>query len=152
MDKPKIIEGENYYDDRGCLNFINNFNFNNVKRFYEVSNHTRNFIRAWHGHRQEEKFVYVSKGSALVGAVRFVNPTLSDDPSQCPDFEVPYKFTLTEHRPAILHIPAGFANGFKTLTDDCKIIFFSSSSIDEAKKDDIRFKWDRWNIWQEDFR
>ncbi len=60
----KLIPGNVFADDRGFLRFINDFNFENVKRFYQVENHRQGFIRAWHGHKKEAKYVYVSKGSA----------------------------------------------------------------------------------------
>ena len=40
-------------DDRGQLRFVNDFNFANVKRFYQVENHRQGFIRAWHGHKKK---------------------------------------------------------------------------------------------------
>ena len=63
------ISGGLFADDRGFLRFVNDFDFSNVKRFYQVENHSRGYIRAWHGHNKESKYVYVAKGSALVGAV-----------------------------------------------------------------------------------
>jgi dTDP-4-dehydrorhamnose 3,5-epimerase-like enzyme len=41
-------------------------------------NHAAGFIRAWHGHKKEAKYVLVVKGSALVCAVgidNWVNPS-----------------------------------------------------------------------------
>ena len=65
MEEPKIISGGLAVDDRGVVSFINDFNFSNVKRFYQVENHRQGFIRAWHGHKKEGKYVYVCQGSAL---------------------------------------------------------------------------------------
>jgi dTDP-4-dehydrorhamnose 3,5-epimerase-like enzyme len=59
------------------------------------------------------------------------------------------KFTLSEKSPSVLFIPAGYANGFMSLTDDCKIIVFSTSTIEESLKDDFRFNaryWDPWKV------
>jgi len=47
-----------------------------------------------------------------------------------------------------LYIPAGFANGFMSLTSDTQIIFFSTSTIDESKGDDFRFDARYWDIWE----
>ena len=65
----EIFEGKIIADDRGTVRFINDFNFVGVKRFYQVENHRRGFIRAWHGHRKEGKYVYVVNGAALIGVV-----------------------------------------------------------------------------------
>ena len=63
----KIIkkQGGLFSDDRGHLRFVNDFNFEGVKRFYQVENHSKNFIRAWHGHEKEGKYVYVSMDCTL---------------------------------------------------------------------------------------
>lgn len=137
--KIKKIVGDLYADDRGFLRFVNDFSFKDVKRFYQVENHRKGYIRAWHGHLRESKYVYVSKGTALVGAVNLENEEIS-------------KFTLTSQSPSILHIPSGFANGFMTLEENTIIMFFSTSTLQESQGDDIRFDYDKWNIWEEKYR
>jgi dTDP-4-dehydrorhamnose 3,5-epimerase len=52
--KIEKIEGGLFADDRGFLRFINDFDFSQVKRFYQVENHSAGFIRAWHGHKKME--------------------------------------------------------------------------------------------------
>lgn len=138
-DKPTIIKGGISVDDRGNLKFINEFNFSGVKRFYQVENHNINFIRAWHGHKKEGKYVYVTSGTALVGAVNLETEELS-------------KFVLSSKSPSILWIPPGYANGFKNLENNTVILFFSTSSLEESHGDDIRFDYNKWNIWNEEYR
>lgn len=137
--KIQKIQGGLFADDRGFLRFINDFDFKDVKRFYQVENHSKNFIRAWHAHKHEEKFVYVAKGSALIGAVNL-------------ESEEVYKTTMTSQSPSILYIPANYANGFKTLEENTIIMFFSTSTLEESKGDDLRFDYDKWNIWEENYR
>ena len=62
------------------------------------------------------------------------------------------KYVLSSQSPRILFIPAGYANGFKTLEENTIILFFSTSDINASLKDDIRFPYDKWNIWEEDYR
>mgnify|MGYP003657848489 FL=1 len=135
----KLIQGNVFADDRGFLRFINDFSFEDVKRFYQVENHRQGFIRAWHGHKKEAKYIYVPKGSALVGIVDLETEEIS-------------KFTLTCESPSILYVPPNYANGFQTLTSDAIMMFFSTSTLEESKGDDYRFEWDRWNIWEENYR
>lgn len=139
--KTQVLNGGVFTDDRGRIRFVNDFDFKNVKRFYQVENHRRGYIRAWHGHVNEGKYVYVAKGSALIGAV----------PMDDKDAE-PQKFIISEHNPKVLWIPPNHANGFKNLEEDTRIIFFSTSTLEESKEDDIRFPYDQWNIWEEDYR
>ena len=138
-DSPKIIPGGVAVDDRGSVRFVNDFNFHDVKRFYQVQNHKRDFIRAWHGHQHEVKYVYVASGSALVGAANMETNEVT-------------KFVLSSQSPKVLYIPAGYANGFKTLEENTIILFFSTSDINASLNDDIRFPYDKWNIWEEDYR
>jgi|TARA_R110002020_G_scaffold332719_1_gene548121 dTDP-4-dehydrorhamnose 3,5-epimerase-like enzyme len=135
----EIINGGVAVDDRGSVRFVNDFNFDTVKRFYQVANHKRDFIRAWHAHEKEGKFVYVTKGSALVGAVNLKNEEIT-------------KQVLSASSPKVLYIPPGYANGFKSLEEDTIILFFSTSTLEDSLGDDIRFPYDKWNIWEEDYR
>jgi len=139
MDNAKIINGGIAVDDRGEVRFINDFDFKNVKRFYHVSNHRRGFIRAWHGHKKEGKFVYVSSGSALVGIVNMETKEI-------------LKFVLSSKSPKVLWIPPGNYNGFKSLEENTSILFFSTTTLDESLGDDIRKEFDEWNIWEEEYR
>ncbi|MCE7936357.1 sugar epimerase [Candidatus Saccharibacteria bacterium CPR2] len=142
--KPKnaeIIEGGLAVDDRGQVTFANEFDFSDVKRFYMVSNHGQGFVRAWHAHKKEAKYVLVVKGSALVGAVEI-------DDWNTPSKQTEVKrFVLSEKTPKILYIPAGYANGFMSLTGDTQIIFFSTSTLEESLNDDIRYHARHWDIW-----
>jgi dTDP-4-dehydrorhamnose 3,5-epimerase-like enzyme len=141
--EPSLLEGGLGIDDRGQVGFVNSFNFEGVKRFYSVCNHRQHFVRAWHAHRREAKYVTVVCGSALVCAVPIDN------------WEVPardatlYRFALSANKPSVLFIPAGYANGFMSLSQDAKLMFFSTSTVDESKADDIRYDaryWDPWAI------
>jgi dTDP-4-dehydrorhamnose 3,5-epimerase len=136
----EIIDGKIFADDRGYVSFVNNFNFENVKRFYMVENHKKDFIRAWHGHKIEAKYVYVTNGSILIGLVNLETNKIEK------------KIVLSSKTPSILYIPPGYANGFKTLEENTKIIFFSTTTIEEAKTDDYRYPYDTWNIWNEEYR
>ncbi len=133
-----VINGDISVDERGIVKFVNDFDFNGVKRFYEVGSFARGHIRAWHGHKQENKYVYVISGSALIGVVDLETEEIQ-------------KFTLSAAKPRVLWIPANCANGFMSLEDNTRVIFFSSSTLEESKNDDIRFPYDKWNIWNIDY-
>lgn len=139
--EPRLIKGGLAVDDRGQVSFVNDFDFEGVKRFYAVENHTRGFIRAWHAHRKEAKYVMVVKGAALIGAVEIDD---WDNPSK--DAQV-QRHVLNEASPAVLFIPAGYANGFMSLTADTKILFFSTSSLEDSRGDDIRYDAHHWDPW-----
>lgn len=142
MDQVRLIEGGLAFDDRGSLAFVNTFGFEGVKRFYAVSNHRQGFVRAWHAHRKEAKYVHLARGSALIGAVRIDD---WDKPARTLPVE---RFVLSASKPAVLFIPAGYANGFMSLTSDALLYYFSTSTIDESRGDDIRYDARYWDPWQ----
>jgi len=122
---------------------VNGFRFEGVKRLYTVSNHRSGFVRAWHAHRNEAKFVLVVLGAAIVAAVRI------DDWQTPSKDQLVHRYVLSSEQPAILHIPAGYANGFMTLSESTKLLFFSTASVEESRQDDIRYDaryWDPWGV------
>lgn len=135
------VAGGKAFDDRGSLTFINDLDLSQFKRFYIVENHAKGFVRAWHGHKKEAKAVVVVSGSALVAAVKVDNWEL---PSK--DLKVE-RVVLSAEKPAALLIPAGYANGFMTLTESAKVMFLSTSSLEESTGDDFRFDARLWNPW-----
>ena len=58
------------------------------------------------------------------------------------------KFILSEKKPKLLFIPGGYANGFKTLEKNTKILIYSTSTISQSTKDDYRFESKYWNPWK----
>ena len=139
---PYIIEGGLAVDDRGNLAFVNDFHFEGVKRFYMVSNHRSGFVRAWHAHRREAKYVIAVQGAAIVAAVAIDN---WEHPSK--NAQV-HRYVLSAQKPAVLYIPAGYANGFMSLTTDTKLMFFSTATLEESRNDDVRYDARYWDAWQ----
>ncbi len=138
---PRLYEGGLVIDDRGTVGFVNDFDFQGVKRFYTVANHAARFVRAWHAHRREAKYVSVLRGAAIVGAVKI-------DDWERPSREAHvHRFVLSALKPAVVFIPAGFANGFMSLAPDTLLIFFSTATIEESRQDDVRFDARYWDIW-----
>lgn len=140
----RLIPGGITVDDRGTLTFANDFNFYGVKRFYQVKNFSTSTIRAFHGHLEEAKYVFVAKGSAIFAAVKLEN---IGSPSKNQNVN---RFILSDKKPQILFIPPKYAHGFRPLENDTRIVFFSTSSLEESKADDYRFPSDYWGkeIWE----
>ena len=143
---PKIIVGNRIYDDRGSIRFSNQLNFKKIKRFYIVHNYTKNFIRAWHGHKKEEKYISCIKGSFQISAVKIDN------------FKPPSKrnkvntYFLNESNNNFVFIPKGYANGLKSLEENSELLILSTSSLQESVKDDFRYDANYWNPWEIKYR
>lgn len=139
--EPRLLSGGLAVDDRGEVGFVNDFDFAGVKRFYTVSNHRQGFVRAWHAHRREGKYVTVLRGAAVIGAIQI-------DDWEKPSPAAPVnRHVLSARRPAVLYIPPGYANGFMSLTDDTLLVFYSTSTLEESQGDDIRYDARYWDIW-----
>jgi len=110
MDSKTIVGGL-AVDNRGIVTFVNDFNFEGVKRFYQVENHRLGFIRAWHAHKKEAKYIYVTRGTFLVGIVDL-------------DTNEVKQFVMSSNKPSVLFVPPNHANGFMNLTDSGSIMFF----------------------------
>ncbi|MBT5111448.1 MAG: sugar epimerase [Rhodospirillaceae bacterium] len=136
-----ILNGKIAVDDRGEVGFVNDFDFAEVKRFYTVANHQSGFVRAWHGHRHEAKYVTAVHGAFLVCCIKIDD---WDDPAS--DLPVT-RYILSDKTPAVIYVPAGYVNGFKSLTDGAKLMYFSTSSLEDSGNDDIRFPAQKWNPW-----
>jgi len=80
-------------------------------------------------------------GAAVVGAVKI-------DHWEAPAKDLTVeRFVLSAHTPSVLYIPAGYANGFMSLTQDLKLMFFSTSTLAESQGDDFRYDARYWDIW-----
>ncbi len=140
-DFPYLFKGDVVEDERGKVSFVNGFSFPKIRRFYVVVNRRVGMVRAWHGHKHEAKYVFVVSGSAKVGVVRI-------DDWKHPSKRIKvHAFLLSAEKPEILYIPKGHVNGFKSLTKDAKLIFFSTKTLEQSKNDDIRFEPKYWDIW-----
>lgn len=137
---PRLIDGGLHTDERGTVSFVNDFDFAGVDRFYAVRPSRANVPRGWVGHRREHKWFTAVKGDVLITVVR---PDDWDSPSGDPAVS---RFTLSERKPQVLHVPPGHATGSAGLTDGSILLIFSSGRIEDAADDDYRFPEDRWEI------
>jgi dTDP-4-dehydrorhamnose 3,5-epimerase-like enzyme len=139
--EPTLLRGGSAADDRGILSFVNDFAFPGVKRFYLIENFTKGFVRAWHAHKLEGKYMVALHGSFVVGAVKV------------DDFEKPgtslkaQRVVISDRTPSVFAIPPGYANGLMGLTEGAKLLIFSTTSLEESKGDDYRFPARHWDIW-----
>ena len=135
-----LIQGNSYTDERGTLHFVNDFNFEGIKRFYTISHPDTSMIRAWQGHKIETKYFFVTKGEFLICWVEIDN---WENPGK--ELKI-NKQILSADDPQMLIIPAGNANGFKALGPDSQMIIFSDLTLEESSQDINRFEIDYWDM------
>ena len=105
-------------DHRGSVEFFNELNLSEYKRFYTVTNPKIGTVRAWHGHKKEKKLIKVLSGNFLVGVIKI------------DDWENPNKTLKPEMiemnvNSDLLSIPEGYANGAMNLEENSKIMYLS---------------------------
>jgi dTDP-4-dehydrorhamnose 3,5-epimerase len=142
-DIPQIIQGGTHEDARGKLTFFNDFDLKEVKRFYVIEHPDTEVVRAWQGHKIEQKWFYVLEGSFKVVLVK---PDNWDHSSKILSQN---EFILKAAENQVLHIPGGFVNGFKALEANSKMMVFSDFAINDAGSDDFRFDKRLWYDWMD---
>lgn len=135
-----LIKGNKHSDERGTLCFVNDFDLQNIRRFYTITHPDINIVRAWQGHKIENKHFFVTKGSFLFGWVEVDN---WENPSETLDVN---RQVLSFDEPIVLTINAGCANGFKALEPDSALIVFSDLTLEESSKDMYRFEKETWTL------
>jgi dTDP-4-dehydrorhamnose 3,5-epimerase-like enzyme len=145
---PLIINANISFDDRGEILHCNSFDFQKykIKRFYEIKNHNINFIRAWHGHKLEKKYILILQGSLKICLIKIDN---WKNPSKKKRI---FNYFLNEKKPQVLYVPGGYAHGTQNLTKDTRFMVFSTFSVKESIKDDYRFDHNYWNNWKTNYR
>ena len=144
MERVRLIEGFTHIDERGILTAANDFDAIAIRRFYIVTNHTVGYVRAWHGHAQESKFVFPLAGTALVqtvdiGIENMIGPSMD---------LLPHRWVLSARKPQVLIIPPGHVNGWMGLEPNTVLMFMSDATLDESKEDDYRFPAEWWSNWR----
>jgi dTDP-4-dehydrorhamnose 3,5-epimerase-like enzyme len=136
----QLIKGEIHTDHRGQISFVNDMKFAAIERFYIISNSAENPVRAWHGHKIDNKYFYCIQGVIKVHYVKIDN---WESPSK--DLKVE-SVILSATESNVLHIPEGYANGIESLELGSKLISFSTLSLDRTPEDDVRFESDMWPL------
>lgn len=133
--QPQIIEGNHFTDERGSLTFNNDFKLSLVKRVYTIENESLEFIRAWQGHKIEQRWFSAVSGS-------FIIKTIQIDDWENPNKNLQAKeYILKADNFDVLHIPAGYITSIQALKEQSKLLIFANFELNEIK-DDFRFPGD----------
>ena len=138
---PYIIKGGSYTDERGGLEFYNDFDMSQIKRVYFTTHFDTEVIRAWQGHTIESRWFCSVKGSFQVKLIEIDNWKNPSD-----ELKV-LEYTLTAEKQEILYIPKGYVNGFKALKNNSKLMIMSDYGFNEIENDEIRFDKNKWSKW-----
>lgn len=135
-----MIKGGIHADQRGQISFVNDMKFDVIERFYIISNSVENPIRAWQGHKIDNKFFYCIQGTVKVHYVKVDN---WESPSKGLKVE---SLILSDSESSVLHIPEGYANAIESLEEGSKLISFSTLPLSQTSEDDARYPADYWSV------
>jgi dTDP-4-dehydrorhamnose 3,5-epimerase-like enzyme len=129
---PKIIKGGNHADSRGTLFYNNNFDASAIKRIYFIENKDATFVRGWQGHRIEQRWFSVLKGSFKIELIAIDNWESPSEDLNALDFEI-HAESLD-----VLHVPWGYVSSIQALEMDSKLLVMADYLLGEIK-DEYRF-------------
>lgn len=104
---PEIIKGGRHTDSRGALFYNNDFDFSIIKRIYIIENENIDFIRGWQGHKIEQRWFSVIKGSFRIQLIAIDN---WNNPSK--DLER-FSFIVHSEELDVLHVPSGYVSSIQ---------------------------------------
>jgi dTDP-4-dehydrorhamnose 3,5-epimerase-like enzyme len=133
-----IIEGGFFEDQRGRIDFVNNFDASEIKRMYFTKNKEVNIFRGWQGHKIESRWFFCVAGKFEVKILKIDN---WENPSKS---LIPQTFILNEFKPQVLYVPKGYLNGFSSLEENSRLMVLSNYKLGENPDDDIRFESNKW--------
>lgn len=119
-----LIFGGAYADKRGSLTFCNDFDMQEVRRFYTISNSRESPCRGWIGHKRETKWFFPIKGSTEI-----IIESMNGKERQ--------SVLLASTEPAVLKVEPG--NWFCINQDgNAEVMVFSNCCIGDSRDDDLR--------------
>ncbi|NML56004.1 WxcM-like domain-containing protein [Chryseobacterium cheonjiense] len=132
MERPMIIKGKSFADDRGSLFFNNDFNASQIKRIYYIENRDTQFIRGWTGHKIEQRWFSAVQGSFTINLIKI-------DHWEKPSENLPVlKFELNSENLDILHVPPGYASAIQSHHENSRLLVMADYALGEIT-DDYRF-------------
>lgn len=129
---PKLLKGDCHEDSRGTLFYNNDFEASAIKRIYVIENQSLEVVRAWQGHKMEQRWFSAIKGS-------FKIQLLAVD-----DWDTPSKklerleFVLDSKKLDVLHIPAGYVSSIQSLEEESKLLVMADYLLGELD-DEYRY-------------
>lgn len=131
----KLLKGNNHADSRGTLFYNNDFDATAIKRIYVIENQTTTIVRGWRGHKIEQRWFSVIKGSFKIELIAIDD---WDHPSKDLKRDT---FVIYAETMDVLHVPPGFVCSFQSLELGARLLVMADYSFG-ALNDEYRFKVD----------
>lgn len=129
---PQLIKGNSHADDRGVLQFNNDFNALGIKRIYTIQNRDTEFVRGWQGHKIEQRWFSAIQGSFKIFLIAI------DDWNAPSTNLIQHEFILDAQKMDVLHVPSGYVSSIQSLEKSSKLLLMSDSLLGEIN-DEYRY-------------
>ncbi|MEO6549761.1 MAG: sugar epimerase [Ferruginibacter sp.] len=129
---PVLIPGSCFSDNRGLLLYNNSFDALAVRRLYVIQNCEIGFVRAWQGHRIEQRWFSALQGSVSIRLIAIDN---WDNPSRTSEH---FAFLLEDKQMNVLHVPPGYVSSIQSGTEGARLLVMCDYRLGELK-DEYRF-------------
>ena len=117
----------------------NDFDATQIKRMYIIENANTSFIRAWQGHKIEQRWFSAIKGSFNIKLIKIDN-------WQSPPKDIKTEsFILKSEQMDILHVPAGFVTSIHSLETDARLLVMADTFLGEMD-DEYRYATDYFDL------
>ncbi|MDT8416056.1 MAG: WxcM-like domain-containing protein [Flavobacteriaceae bacterium] len=130
--QPKLIKGSKHKDNRGEIQFNNEFNAAEIKRIYTIQNVDTSFVRAWQGHAIEKRWFSSLQGQFQIKLIQIDNWEHPNPQSKMLTFE------LNDEGLNILCVPPGYISSIQSLAKESKLLVMSDYLLGEVN-DEYRF-------------
>lgn len=132
---PQLIKGDSHEDFRGGLVYNNDFEATAIKRIYVIKNKNIAIIRAWQGHKIEQRWFTALKGSFKIELIAIADWKRPNKKSER------LEFVLRTKKLDVLHIPAGYVSSIQSLEEGSKLLVMADYLMGELE-DDYRYEAD----------
>ena len=137
--KPTLILGGSHQDERGVLKYNNDFELSSVKRMYFIENRDASFVRAWQGHKIEQRWFMAVVGGFEIKLIKVDNWENPSKELQKITFEI-------SHESAdVLHVPQGYVSSIQATCESSKLLVMADHKMNEIQ-DEFRFSSDYFKI------
>jgi hypothetical protein len=136
---PILYKGSCFIDARGALLNNNVVNLERVKRCYIIENNIDNLVRAWQGHKIEQRWFIAVTGNFKILLIKIDNWNTPNKISKKIEFD------LSGNTMDVLHIPPGYVTSIESLSQGSKLLVMSDYNFKEIE-DEYRFEIDYFNI------
>ncbi|MBY0244252.1 MAG: WxcM-like domain-containing protein [Sphingobacteriaceae bacterium] len=132
---PQLLKGGLHSDHRGELRYNNLFDAADIRRMYVIENKDTDLVRAWQGHRIEQRWFSAIQGRFKIQLIAI------DNWENTPKNLKPITFELNATTFDVLYVPNGYANSVQALDENAKLLVMADHPLG-TKGDEYRYATD----------